>query len=202
MRVKRTLQAAALIAAAVILGLVTVQGTYALWSANAVTAPGTVSSASFDVAMTAATSGQSTNMTLASGQSAALALGPTAALQPGDTVQAGVVVTNNTNAGGAFNTATTAGPATVANAAGGTLAQYLSVTAKIAASTAECATSTGYTAIGTAGLTSPATPKAGSTVFCFQVALSSSAPSTVKGQAVNITLPMTARQLCGVPGGC
>jgi hypothetical protein len=34
------------------------------------------------------------------------------------------------------------------------------------------------------------------------VSLSSSAPSTVKGQAVNISLQLTARQLCGVPSGC
>jgi hypothetical protein len=32
--------------------------------------------------------------------------------------------------------------------------------------------------------------------------MSPTAPATVKGQAVNITLPLTARQLCGVPSGC
>lgn len=202
MRIRRTLQAAALIAAAVLLGLLTVQGTYALWNASALTAPGTVSAASFDVAMTSTLAGQATsNMTLPSGQSANLNLGPTAALQPGDSVQAGVVVTNNSDATGTFNTSTTAGQPVLANASGGGLAQYLAVTAKTAATAAQCDVTTGYAAISAAGLTSPPVAKGGATVFCFRVSLSPAAPSSVKGQAVNITLPMTARQ-CGVSGVC
>ncbi|MET1088881.1 MAG: SipW-dependent-type signal peptide-containing protein [Arthrobacter sp.] len=202
MRAKRTLQAAALIAAAVLLGLLTVQGSYALWNASVTATAGTVTAASFDVALTAASTGTTTNMTLATGASANLVMGPTAALLPGGSVRAAVVVTNNSNAGGTFNTAVTVEPATVANLSGGSLAQYLTVTAKKAASAAECDTTSGYAAIATAGLVSPAVPKTGSTVFCFQVTLSSSAPSAVKGDAVNITHKMTARQLCGVPGGC
>ncbi|UUL77477.1 hypothetical protein NG819_08465 [Pseudarthrobacter sp. Fe7] len=113
-----------------------------------------------------------------------------------------MLVTNNTNAGGQFNTAITVGQATVANTGGGTLASYIIVNAKTAASSAECGSGTGYAPIGTAGLVSPTVAKGGSTVFCFQVSLTSGAPSTVKGQAVNISLPLTARQLCGVPSGC
>lgn len=202
MRIKRSLQATALVAVAVLLGLLTVQGTYALWSASASAAPGTVSSASFDVALTAVPSGQVTNMTLANGQSTNLAIAPTATLSPGSSVYGGVVVTNNSNAGGSFNTSVTAGQPVVANTSGGNLAQYVSVTAKTAASAAECNATGSYTQIGSGGLVSPAVVKGGSTVLCFQASLSSSAPSTVKGQAVNISLPLTARQLCGVPGGC
>ncbi|WP_285241677.1 hypothetical protein [Pseudarthrobacter sp. MEB009] len=205
MRIRRTLQAAALIAAAVLLGLLTVQGTYALWNASALTAPGTVSAASFDVAMTSTLAGQATsNMTLPSGQSANLNLGPTAALQPGDSVQAGVVVTNNSNASGAFSTAFTVGQPsvtdtpTVADPKAG-LAHYLTVTAKTAATAAQCNDTTGYGAV--TGLRSPAVAKGGATVFCFRVSLSQEPDSSVKGKAVNITLPMTARQ-CGVSGDC
>jgi predicted ribosomally synthesized peptide with SipW-like signal peptide len=89
MRIKRTLQAAGLIAAAVILGLLTVQGTYALWSATAVASPGAVSSASFTVNLTAAPSGQVTTMTLPDGQPANVALTPGSALLPGTSVMAG-----------------------------------------------------------------------------------------------------------------
>ena len=202
MRIKRTLQAAGLIAAAVILGLLTVQGTYALWSATAVAAPGVVSSASFTVNLTATPSGQATAMTLADGKPANLALAPAEALLPGTSVYGGVVVTNSTDAGGAFNTVATVGQPTLVNVSGGTLAQYLSVNGKTAASATDCSTASGYAPLAASGLASPAVPKSGSTVFCFQVTLSSAAPSTVKGQAVNIALPLTVRQLCGVPGGC
>lgn len=202
MRIKRRLQAAALTAVAVVLGLFTVQGTYALWSAAASASPGTVTSASFDTALTAVNTGQTTTMTLADGSAASLTLSPTGTLGPGTSVYGGVVVTNNTNAGGQFNTAITAGQPTIANVSGGTLAGYVSVNAKTASSSAECSTATGFASISTTGLVSPTVAKGGSTVFCFQVSLSSSAPSTVKGQAVNISLQLTARQLCGVPSGC
>src|SRR6478752_5070392 len=110
MRIKRSLEAAALIAVAVVLGLSTVQGTYALWNATAVAAPGTISSASFDMALQAVNTGTSTNMTLADGKtSATLTLSPAGTLGPGTSVYGGVVVTNNTFAGGQFNTAITAG---------------------------------------------------------------------------------------------
>ncbi|WP_285245533.1 hypothetical protein [Pseudarthrobacter sp. fls2-241-R2A-127] len=202
MRTKRALKAAALIAAAVVLGLFTVQGTFALWNASAVAAPGTVSAASFDVALTAVNSGATTNMTLANGTPANLALSPAGTLGPGTSVSGGVVVTNNTNAGGQFNTTITVGQPTVANSGSGTLASYIIVNSKTAASTTECSSSTGYAQISTSGLVSPTLGKGGSTIFCFQVSLASGAPSTVKGQAVTITLPLTARQLCGVPSGC
>lgn len=203
MRTKRRLQTAALIAVAVVLGLFAVQGTFALWNAVASAAPGTVTSASFDTALQAVNTGTTTNMTLADGKTAAtLTLSPAGVLGPGTSVNGGVVVTNNTNAGGQFNTAITAGPPSVANLNGGVLATYASVSAKVAASPADCSNATGYAAIGAAGLVSPTVAKAGSTVFCFQVSLDSSAPSTVKGQAVNISIQLTARQLCGVPSGC
>jgi len=202
MRIPRTLRAGLLIAAAVVLGLLAVHGTYALWNASTTAAPGSISSASFDVSLTASPSGQVTNMTLPGGGPATLALSPTAALQPGSSVYAGVVVSNNSNAGGTFNAAVTVDQATLANVSGGALAQYLAVNAKTASAAADCNTVSGYSPLGAAGLTSTAVPKAGATVFCFQVSLSTTAPISVKGQAVNITLPVSARQLCGVPGGC
>lgn len=202
MRIPRTLRAGVLIAAAVVLGLLTVQGTYALWNASTSTVPGSISSASFDVSLSASPSGQVTNMTLAGGQAGSLNLTQTATVSPGNSVYANVAIANGSNAGGTFNAALTVGQATLADVNSGVLAQYLTVSAKNVTSTAQCGTTTGYTVLTAAGLTSAAVPKSTSTVFCFQVSLSSTAPSTVKGQAVNITLPITARQLCGVPSGC
>lgn len=137
MRITRTLRTSVLITAAVVLGLLTVQGTYALWNASTSALPGTISSASFDVSLTASPSGQVTNMTLSGGSQATLALSPAAALQPGSSVYAGVVVANNSNAGGTFNTSINVGQAALTNVSGGTLAQYLTVNAKTAAAAAD-----------------------------------------------------------------
>jgi hypothetical protein len=202
MRIKRSLQAAALIAAAMVLGLLTVQGTYAIWNAITSAAPGTVSSASFIVGLMPVPSGAATNMTLADGSSANVAITPTGTLLPGGSAYGGVVVTNNTNAGGSFDTAVTATKGTVTSTGDGSMALNVTVNAKLGTSAADCSTITGYTALGASGLVSPTLPKGGSTVLCFQVTLNSNAPTSVKGQAVNIPLTLTARQLCGVPGGC
>ncbi|MCU1518198.1 MAG: hypothetical protein JWQ75_2919, partial [Pseudarthrobacter sp.] len=165
--------------------------------------PGTVSAASFDVRLTANPSGQSTNMTLADNTtSASINLTQSATLTRGGSVYANAVVNNNSNAGGTFNTVITVGAPSKANVGDGTLADHLTISAKNVATVAECATTTGYAALTAAGLTTAAVPKAAGTVLCFQVSLNSSAPSSVKGKAVNISLPITARQLCGVPSGC
>jgi len=202
MRIPRMLRAGALIAAAVILGLLAVQGTYALWNASTSASPGTVSSASFDVSLTATPSGQATNMSLPGGASATINLGQPTSLAPGTPVYASLVVGNNSNAGGTFSTSVTAGQAEVSNVGYGILAQYVTVSAKFASAVAECYSAAGYAQLTAAGLTSGAVPKAASTVLCFQVSLSSSTSMLLKGQAVNISLPLTARQLCGVPSGC
>jgi predicted ribosomally synthesized peptide with SipW-like signal peptide len=206
MGIPRSLRAAALIAAALLLGLLTVQGTYALWAANASATPGSVSAASFNVSLTGLPSGQVTNMTLAGGGAASLALTtsgtPLAALTPGAAVRSSVSATNNSDAGGQFSISITAGAPAVTNVGAGSLAQYLTLSAKTAVSSTECNTSTGYAQLTSAGLTTAAVPKGGSTVVCFEVKLSSTAPATVKGQAVSISIPLTASQLCGVPSGC
>lgn len=206
MGIPRSLRAAALIAAAVLMGILTVQGTYALWAANASAAPGSVSSASFNVSLTGMPSGQSTNMTLANGQAASLAVttqsAPLAELTPGTAVHSSVSATNNSDAGGQFSISVKAGAPTVTNVGAGSLAQYLSVSAKKVATPAECSTTTGYAQLTSAGLITAAVPKGGTAVVCFEVRLAANASSTVKGQAVSISIPLTASQLCGVPSGC
>ena len=200
MGILREVRTAALVAAAVLLGLLTVQGSYALWSAVVSAAPGTVTSASFDVILIGAPSSQTTAMTQAGGQPASLALTtqsvPLGGLTPGTAVYSSVTATNNSDAGGQFNISVASGTPAVTNIAGGALGTYLTVSAKSAASAAACGT-TGYT-----GLTPVIVPKGASTTLCFEVRLASSAPATVKGQAVSISVPLTATQLCGVPGGC
>jgi predicted ribosomally synthesized peptide with SipW-like signal peptide len=201
MRIPRTLQAGLLIAAAVVLGLLAVQGTYALWNASTSTAPGAVSSASFDVSLTGSPSGNVTNMTVPGG-AATINLTQSATLAPGTAAYASVAAGNNTNAGGTFSTTITAENPGLLPAGSGTLSQYVKVNGKFASTAATCGT-TGYTEISTvAPLTSAAVPKGTGTVLCLQVTLDPATPPAMKGKAVNISLTLTARQLCGVPGGC
>jgi predicted ribosomally synthesized peptide with SipW-like signal peptide len=200
MRIPRTLRAGLLIAAAVVLGLLTVQGTYALWNASTSVAPGTVSSASFDVSLTASPSGQVTNMTLPGG-AATVSLSQPTTLTPGTSAYANVAVSNNSNATGTFSTTITAEPASLAPSGAGTLSQYVKVKGKFVATGTACGT-TGYTQVTGAGVASAAVAKGTGTVLCLQVTLDSATPSSMKGNAVNISLPITARQLCGVPSGC
>lgn len=141
-------------------------------------------------------------MTLADGTPATLAITPTTALLPGGSAYGGVVVANNTNAGGSFDTAITVSKGTATSTGDGSLAANVTVNAKIASLPADCNTTTGYTALGTSAVVSPAVAKGGSTVFCFQVSLNANAPTSAKGQAVNIPLTLTTRQICGVPGVC
>jgi hypothetical protein len=200
MRIPRHLRAAALIAAAVLLGLLTVEGSYALWSVAASAAPGTVTSASFDVNLSGPST-PSTNMTLAGGQSAIVSVNPSGSLTPGIAVYSNVSVTNNSDAGGQFNLSVATGPAAKSNVGPGDLAQYLTISAKFAANAAACGT-TAYTNIAAAGLAPVAVAKLASTTLCFEVKLASNAPAAVKGQSVTITIPLSATQLCGVPSGC
>jgi hypothetical protein len=200
MGIPHKLRAAALVAAAVLLGLLTVEGSYALWSAAASAAPGAVTSASFDVTL-AGPSTPSTNMTLATGQPATVSVNPSDALTPGNAVYSSVSMTNNSDAGGQFSISVATGAAAKSNVAPGDLAQYLTVSARFAASSAACGT-TAYTNIAAAGLAPIAVPKGTSTTLCFETKLASNAPATVKGQSVTITIPLTATQLCGVPSGC
>ncbi|MFE5835218.1 hypothetical protein [Arthrobacter sp. NPDC056493] len=199
MRIPRALRAAALTAAAVLLGLLVVQGSYALWNATAPAAPGTVNAASFDVTITGAPSTQSMTMTTPAGQQASLALttqtNGLSALTPGSAAYASVTAANNSDAGGPFSISLTAGIPQKVNAGSGTLADYLTVRAKNASLPADCTSAAGYQVPAGAGITSGPVAKTRTTIMCFEVTLSASAPTSVKGQSVTITVPLTASQL-------
>jgi hypothetical protein len=200
MRIKRSLQAAALIAAAVLLGLFTVQGSYALWNATTSAAPGTVKAASFDMKMTATPNNTAVTFMTVADAPASLAITPAGALLPGQSVTGGVMITNSTLAGGTFNTAIAASKGTVTGTGDGSIAQNITIKGKVASQPSDCNLATGYDSFTT--LTAPSVAKNASTVFCLQVTLNLNAPPSVKGQAVNIPLTITASQVCGVSGGC
>lgn len=198
MRIKRSLQATALIAAAVLLGLLTVQGTYALWNATATTSPGTVTAAAFDVRMTSTVNSQAfTNMTLPNDKPANLSI-TTTTLARGQSVFGGVVVTNLVDGTNAFNTKITATKGTIANSA---LAQNLIIDAKMGSLATDCSTPAGYNTLGTTSLTAANVAQNASAVFCLKITLNADPPQEVKGQTVNVPLTITASQ-CGASNGC
>ncbi len=102
MKSTRTLKAAGLVLIAVVLGLLTVQGSYALWNKAATSDAGTIQAADFRIGLTDAISARATNMTLEDGTAATLSLSTTPAgvVLPGQSTYAGVQVGNVTNASG------------------------------------------------------------------------------------------------------
>lgn len=205
MRIPKSVRTSGVLLGAVLLGLMTVQGTYALWSATASSSPGTLRSSSFTVNLTGNPSATTVPMTI-NGQPSTLALttlsAPLADLTPGGSIHTALEVTNASDAGGVFDIAVTASPAALVNIDGGTLAGYLGLSVASAGSMDGCAAATNYTLL-TAGFTTPDIPKGQKTVLCFKVSLDLAAPlSVVGGQSVLITVPLTAAQRCGVPDGC
>ncbi|MBT2515262.1 hypothetical protein J7E82_17445 [Arthrobacter sp. ISL-30] len=202
----RSVKAAGLILAAVLLGLLAVQGTYALWSSSASAAPGTVNGADFIVNLLGSPSGQSTSMTMADGSAASLALttsgSPASELTPSAPIYASVTASNDTDAGGTFNITLAAGEPIIRNEVGSNLAQFMKVSAVTANSSASCSSANNYQELGAAGVTTASIAKGASKVICFKVHLISSTPSTMAGQSANVFVPLTATQVCGVPSGC
>lgn len=204
MRIPKSIRTAALLLAAVLLGLMTVQGSYALWSATKTAQPGTVQSAAFTVNLTGSPSQATVPMTI-DGQATTLALtsgsAPLQDLVRGGSVYSGLEIANASDAGGTFDIAVTAAAATLGNVDGGTLAGYLSVEVAGAASREGCSAATGYQPLA-GSFTTANIPKGASAVLCFKVTLNPAAPSSVDGNSVRITIPLHARQKCGVSNGC
>ncbi len=75
----RALKAAGLVLIAVVLGLLTVQGSYALWNKTVNAGAGTIQSADFRISLTDTNTNNFTNMTLADGTAATLSLTTTPA---------------------------------------------------------------------------------------------------------------------------
>lgn len=192
-------KAAGLIAAAVVLGLVTVEGSYALWNKLVPAAAGTVWSADFRVTLTGSNNAGSYDMVLPDGSPATVALTSAAApldqLLPGVPVYAGVSIGNATVAGSAFTVmATFPGPAVMTDTGQGAgLSNYLSVQAATAADLGQC--SSVAAALYQDTFPRVQIPKGGSAVICFRIQLSTAAPSTLQGQSASIAVPLFVEQI-------
>ena len=172
---------------AVLLGLMTVQGTYALWSAAAPATAGSLQAASFNVEMDGGTGVVMMRQPDGSQGSVGLATAPLGPVNAGQSVYAGVKLTNLTDAGGTFTLAAAAGQPVV----GGSLAPLLAVEQRAVSGADLAACSNPALFTGTAARTLEL-PKSASGVLCFRVTLS--AEANAEGQTSTISIPLTVEQ--------
>lgn len=184
---RTALKASGLVLCAVLLGLLTVQGTYALWSAAAPAAGGSLQAASLNVQMDGGTGVVMMRQPDGTQGTVALATAPLGAVNAGQSVYAGIRLTNQTDAGGTFTLAASAGQPVI----GGSLAPLLTVEHRAAAGSDLAACS------NPALFTGPAAqvlelPKSASGILCFRVTLSAAA--NAEGQTSTISIPLTVEQ--------
>lgn len=190
MNSKKTLTATALVSAAILLGLLAVQGTYALWNEVATVRPGVVQAADFKIMLSNSSGGQA-NMTNAVVTPFYLtdSTTPLADLYPGDSVHTSVIISNDTNAGsGTFEVDAATSAATANNG----WSEYFGTRVVTASSSGACPTVTYDGASATKVVT---IPQQGSTVLCIEVTLRESTPIDLQSQSATLTLPLTVTQL-------
>lgn len=181
MRTTSALKTAALLIAAVVLALGTVQGSLAAWNTSTSVGAGSVKAADFKVMLNAGSATGPQRLSV-DGVPATVALPAITNLKPGDTRTIPVTVTNATDAGnGVFRIRLTA----TAPTRSGPTAPELAVTAGLS-STAGCATRT-ETAIDL--------PQDTSATLCITVSLAENAPASLAGQSNGIGIKLTAAQL-------
>lgn len=185
------MMATALVSAAVLLGLLAVQGTYALWNEVVTVRPGTVQAAEFKIMLSNPYGDEETNMTNAVDTPFYLTDStlPLADLYPGDSVHASVVISNDTNAGsGTFEVEA----ATSAASATGGWTEHFRTRVMTASIPDACSTSSFVDASAIKIVT---IPQQGSAVLCIEVTLRETAPVDLQGQSVTFTVPLTVTQL-------
>lgn len=139
-------KATALVLIAIMLGLLTVQGSYALWNKAADANAGTVPAAHFRIGLTDTETNRFTDMTLSDGTSATISLSTTPAgvVLPGHSTYAGVQLVNATNASGIFTVRASTAVPVVAAHTGAVLAQYLEIKPVAITELSQCADSSLY----------------------------------------------------------
>ena len=198
MKSTRTLKATGLVLIAVVLGLLTVQGSYALWNKAISSNPGTIQAADFRISLTDTSTSNVINMTTPQGTAATLQLSATSlgVVYPNQSTYAGVQVGNVTNASGEFTIqAVTGTPIITNNNAAAPLSPHLSIKVATAATLQDCSQAALYTPPGVLGTATKDIAKGLNGVFCFQVTMAANMPASVNGQAASISIPITVNQL-------
>ena len=182
MKSLRALKAAGLILAAVALGLMTVQGSYALWNSAVSTNAGTIQAASFKVEMN---NGKGPVwMTQDNGSQGVVELN-VGTVNAGASVYTGVRLTNKSDAGGTFTLRASAGPAEISPSSALWSVEHRAVSGTdLGACKAALFTSSQVQTTDIA--------KDGSGVICFKVSLAETAK--IEGQPFTIKIPLSVAQ--------
>lgn len=190
-------KAAGLVLVAILLAMLTVQGSYALWNKAFSSSAGTVTAADFRISLTDTDTNRVTDMTLSDGTAATLSLSSTSAgvLIPGQSTYAGVRVGNVTDAGGVFTIRASTGAPMVGNTTGSSLAPYVAIKTVAASSLSQCNQSATYVGAPSYGTATADIAKNGTGVFCFQLTLAATMPVSLSGQSAKIAVPIVVNQL-------
>ncbi|MCW2131449.1 hypothetical protein [Arthrobacter sp. VKM Ac-2550] len=191
MGTKSLLKASALLAAAVVLGLLAVQGTYALWNKMVPVGAGTIPTADFRVSLTDLSTGVPIDMTDSTGTSALVSLKPTGSPSPGKPAYAGVRISNVTNAGSDFAVRASTGEVSITNVAPG-LSGLLSVNMQAVLVEKTNCSAEDFAGTASSGSATANISKNSSAVFCFQILMTGDAPS---GGSARVDVPIIVNQL-------
>ena len=176
---KRMLTMAGLVLAATLLGLLTVQGTLALWNTTASSTAQSLATAEFAVSVK---SGEGATQYLTDGDSV-VALAGQNNLLPGETRTTAIRVGNASNAGsGTFRARVTVGTPV----ATGELKNQLTLSITKAAGN-DCSKTAQDSTVDLA--------QDQSALFCLHTKLSATAPATMSGSKNSISVPLNAAQL-------
>lgn len=178
MKSLRALKATGLILAAVVLGLMTVQGSFALWNKVVTSNAGTVQSANFSILVDGvemASLAQPLTLNLAE-------------IKPNGSSYTSVNITNNVNA----TSAMTVKPKVVVGAATAGFAEYLTVqtTVLVAGQTCETATYAGMPDLGVI-----AKGQTNTRTICLKATLKSSTPAAILGKTTTVPVTLTVSQM-------
>ena len=199
MRVLKALKATALVAAAIVLGLLTASGAHALWTSVVSVNAGTVQAANFSVLL----NGGATDAEMVTPQGTGTLALQTSTLSPlkaGQSAFAGVRITNNTNASGAFTVNARLEGAPVVGDFGGVpgTAQYLEIRSVVAAGITEpsaCNNPALFTAAVAGQAPGTDIAKGQAAVICFQATLRADAPPAINGKASVVSIPLAVDQV-------
>lgn len=176
MKSLRALKAAGLVLAAVVLGLLTVQGSYALWNAAVSAKAGTVQSSNFSILVNGA---EMASMT----QPVALNL---AELRPGESTYTQVTVKNNVNATSAMRVK----PTLTVGAATNGFAGHLTVQTVRPAAGQSCETAA-YPQAPDLGVIE----KTATASICVRATLAANTPAALLGNSTTVPVTLTVSQM-------
>lgn len=184
MRITARLKAAALIGLAVVVGLLGVGGTWALWNAVVPSGAGTVQAANFKITLNKA------DMAVNGMTVQAAPEGPTGPLKPGTSVYAAFTVANHTDAGTPMSVTAAVAAPKITQASVPALKNTLTV--QVSEPTSGDCAQANYLEANTG--TRATIKQDGSARFCLRMHLPEGASTALRNQSATVAVDVTATQ--------